>query len=198
MRYLLFLVLNVSFILYGQKKELVPPPISLNSLFINTTLSNGLLYYRYNYKNKTIKDKKYAIYFAKRINSSIDNDIPSFKSDFSFGRQTGLVSIGFFNGNLKTGLWETLYVNKLVKTAHWDNGLITGLYTVKTTKGVLLYNTNFGPKGNGKFKDYYYKSGVLKQEGDYQNGKKEGEWCNYNTQGELTTTVHYKQGVVVK
>ncbi len=119
-------------------------------------------------------------------------------SIISKGKFTGIKTQGHFNNGYKTGQWQTTYKNKLVKTVYWNNGLITGLYYVKTTKGILLYKTNFGLKGNGKFKDYYYKTGVLKEEGNYQNGKKEGEWCNYNTQGELTTTVHYKQGVVVK
>ncbi|SDE39382.1 hypothetical protein SAMN05421855_101409 [Ulvibacter litoralis] len=34
-------------------------------------------------------------------------------------------------------------------------------------------------------KDFYYKTEILKEEGNYESGKKEGEWCTYNKQGEI-------------
>jgi antitoxin component YwqK of YwqJK toxin-antitoxin module len=194
-----------------ENKIITPPAIPINSLQLQIKVKEGKEYYNYidqndgNIENKYpyniwihTRYKKSSVGYKKIGASNEGNDIIRSSSNLIQGQFTGVETIGgFFNG-YKTGQWKTTYNNKLVKTVYWNNGLITGLYYVTTTKGTLLYKTDFGPKGNGKFKDYYYKTGVLKQEGDYQNGKKEGEWCNYNTKGELTTTVHYKQGVVVK
>ena len=183
-----FLIWILTVSVYGQKKAMPSITTPMSSNWIKCLNPSGKIIY-FSKLNNTSLEGKYIINETK-----LNNNTDIVNSYYS----TGYKFEGFFTQGYKTGIWKTTYKKILVKTAHWNNGLVTGLYTVKTTKGVLLYNTNFDPKGNGKFKDYYYKTGVLKQEGDYQNGKKEGEWCNYNTKGELTTTVHYKQGVVVK
>ena len=184
---LIFIIYFALIVLSFEAQNPQKPSIKIAFGKIEYIAKNGVTSLLYKTSKKKLNGE-YDIF----VESTVSTDTPILlKSKY-------IVNKGYIKNSFKNGVWATNYNNKLVKTAHWNNGLITGLYTVKTTKGVLLYNTNFGPKGNGKFKDYYYKTGVLKQEGDYQNGKKEGEWCNYNTQGELTTTVHYKQGVVVK
>ena len=113
-------------------------------------------------------------------------------------KNTGFKFLGFFNKGYKNKLWKITYKGKIVKTENWNNGLIKGLYKVYNTKGKLLYETNFGVEGNGKYKDFYYKTGVIKQEGNYHNGKKEGEWCNYDTKGKLSKAVFYDQGILIE
>ncbi len=114
------------------------------------------------------------------------------------GISTGFKERGKFVKGYKNGFWKTTYKNKLVKSENWNEGLIIGKYRVYNIKGEILYKTTFGIQGNGKFKDYYYKTGVLKLEGNYENGKKEGEWCDYDKQGNLRTTTYYKRGVPLK
>jgi antitoxin component YwqK of YwqJK toxin-antitoxin module len=185
---LLFILFTASYNVYSQIPEVKRPVILTSSHRVNMERIRGLIIFKRKSDNH-IFNSSYKIY-ETFLNTNTDITESYFSS--------GLCWEGRFVKGYKHGLWMTTYNTKLVKTTNWNNGLIIGKYHVYDTKGKYLYQTNFGPKGNGKFKDYYYKTGVLKQEGDYQNGKKEGEWCNYNTQGELTTTVHYKQGVVVK
>ncbi|PID67754.1 MAG: hypothetical protein CR968_05120 [Flavobacteriia bacterium] len=106
-----------------------------------------------------------------------------------------IVDEGSFIKGYKNGLWKTTYKNKLVKTENWRKGLAIGRYRVFDTKGKLLYKTSFGNYGHGKYKDYYYNTGQLKQEGAYENGKKQGEWCDYDKEGNLIKTTYYDQGV---
>ena len=49
---------------------------------------------------------------------------------------------------------------------------------------------------NGLYKDYFLGINILKEEGLYKNGKKEGEWFMYNEEGTLLKTVNYKAGVI--
>ena len=86
---------------------------------------------------------------------------------------------------------------KTVKIENWNNGLLVGKYKVYNTSNKLIYSTDFGKNGNGKFKDYYYKLGVLKEEGDYQDGKKQGEWCFYDEKGKLLKSLNYEKGVPI-
>ena len=106
-----------------------------------------------------------------------------------------LVASGRFNKGLKTGHWQTLYKHTIVKSEHWDNGLITGKYTVYNTDKKILYSTDFGKQGNGHYKTYNYRTETLQEEGAYKNGKKEGEWCFYNSNGTLKDSIIYVKGV---
>ncbi|WP_339699452.1 hypothetical protein [uncultured Marixanthomonas sp.] len=108
---------------------------------------------------------------------------------------TAIRSIGTFKEGYKDGLWKTTYENKLVKTQNYNNGLVIGRYRVYNTNGDVLYNITFGSQGNGKYKDYYYNTGTLKEEGLYENGKKQGEWCRFDEKGDLVETIHYDEGI---
>ncbi len=193
---LLLFILNSNSIC-SQQRNLQLPPISLNSLFLNTEIRNGIEFYSYNYENKKIENNKlYRIYYKtiQKLNHH-PNDIIRPTSDFAHGQFTEITSTGYFINNLKNGLWKTTYKNKLVKTENWRKGLAIGRYRVYNTKGELLYKTSFGKYGHGKYKDYYYNTGQLKQEGSYENGKKQGEWCNYDKEGNLIKTTYYDQGI---
>jgi antitoxin component YwqK of YwqJK toxin-antitoxin module len=203
LKVLLFLYLGLC---YAQ----APPPIPIKhirSYKTKTINVNGKDLFMYNDKDNIplMGLYKISLFFldnSKNDSSKGGNDLQLrtlvYDTKYSRYSSSNINVKGKFIKGCKNGLWITTYDSKRVKTTNWNNGLIIGKYRVYDTEGKHLYQINFGPKGNGKFKDYYYKTGVLKQEGDYQNGKKEGEWCNYNTQGELTTTVHYKQGIIVK
>ena len=199
--YTFLLILLINCTLFGQNNKVEAPPIFLNSLLVKTKLINGLDVHTYNYKNKDIEDKKYVIYLITKDKKKLHNKTNDFireKSDFTYGKQTGYTSIGYFSKGYKNGLWKTTYKKHLVQSINYNNGLIIGKYRVYNTEGDLLYKTTFGAQGNGKFKDYNYKTGVLKQEGNYENGKKEGEWCDYDEQGNTKEIIHYKNGTPIK
>jgi antitoxin component YwqK of YwqJK toxin-antitoxin module len=139
-------------------------------------------------KSKVPLDKNYKITVRKKVPDYTD-------ANYYLGTPTPFSKSGSFNKGLKTGHWQTLYKHTLVKSEHWNNGLITGKYTVYNTDKKILYQTNFESLGNGKYKDYYYKTGILKEEGNYENGKKEGKWCFYNSNGTLKDSIIYVKGV---
>ncbi len=207
---LLTISLFSNFCCFGQKNKIDVPAISINSIFLKKKSKNGVDHYSYHYKEKHLKNKKYIIYFNRLINkkgtdfqNNITNnnegdDIIMPESDFTIGKSTGIASLGFFNDGYKNGFWKTTYKNKLVKTENWNNGLIFGKYKVTNTEGKLLYQTNFGSKGNGKYKDFYYNTGSLRQEGNYENGKKQGEWCDYDEYQKLLKITKYEKGIIIK
>ncbi|MBO0592341.1 hypothetical protein I2486_13115 [Cellulophaga sp. E16_2] len=167
----------------------------MNSLFVEVKITNGIIIYNYNYKNKKIENKEYSIYLIVDDNENEEvTDILEEESDFSFGKMTGYISTGNFLNNRKNGIWKTTYNDKLLKQENWNHGLIIGDYRVYNTKKEILYSTSFGTSGNGTFKDYYYEIGKLKEEGRYQNGKKEGEWCTYLKDGTLDKQINYTDG----
>ncbi|PZW41585.1 MORN repeat protein [Mesonia algae] len=111
---------------------------------------------------------------------------------------TAIRSIGLFKNGYKDGLWKTTYENKLVKTQNYNNGLVIGRYRVYNNNGDVLYKITFGSQGNGKYKDYYYNTGTLKEEGQYENGKKQGEWCRFDEEGTLIESIDYRKGVPIE
>ena len=204
-----FLVLLIGFNAYSQKQDIIPlkPPLKpLKSYRIKIENTNGKCLHLYNDAENIPLIGKYEIELYFLDSSKKDTLINEngrtrmtlqYDLRYSCYSSSNLVLIGNFNNGYKDGLWKTQTEdkNKLVKTINYKNGLVIGRYRVYDTKGNLLYKTTFGAKGNGKFKDYYYKTGVLKQEGNYENGKKEGEWYDYDEQGIITKTTNYNKGM---
>ncbi|MBU2951526.1 hypothetical protein KO493_12540 [Tamlana agarivorans] len=194
--YILLSFLLLSFSLLGQNKNIQAPPIFINSLYLDSEIIKGVECYTY--KDLEISDNFYAIYYKVRKSNSKENqtnDIIRAKSDFSIGTHTGYIATGYLRLCHKNGLWKTTYNNKLVKSINYNKGLLIGEYTVYSTKGDVLYKTTFGNSGDGKFKDYYYETGVLREEGSYKNGKKEGKWYEYDEDGNILNTTYYESGV---
>ncbi len=182
-----FLLLISVIDIQSQIKAPVLREISFNISIKNI---NGKPYYAKE-KEQYVFDDVYEILIKeKEPDYTNANHLIGITSDFK--------EHGRFIKGYKNGLWRTTYKNKLVKTENWNNGLIFGKYEVYNTVGTLIYRTNFGKKGNGNYKDFYYKESILRQEGDYLNGKKEGEWCDYDQQGSLLKTTYYKKGIPFK
>ncbi len=190
MEKIFFLLSIITISVYAQKKELPHSMITkpMNSDWINYLNNNGKTIYSSKLNNTSLNGK-YIINETK-LNTNTDIVNSYYNTGYKF--------IGSFIRGYKNGLWKTSYKNKLVKTINYNNGLIAGKYRVYNTKGVILYKTTFGTQGNGKYKDFYYKTGMLKEEGNYENGKKEGEWCTYNQQGNTKEIVYYKNGTIIK
>lgn len=184
-----FYLLMISTNIFSQDSSHLPDIIKpIESHWILTKIENGKPKYYLSLNDKVIKGKV-NIYYVKPIpESDIINDYS----------HTGCEEKGTFKDGFMDGFWKTTYKKKLVKTINYNNGLVIGRYRVYNTKGELLYKTTFGSSGNGRYKDYYYTTGVLKEEGNYQNGKKEGAWCAYDEQGNLTKSCIFKRGVLLE
>ncbi|MGO3183371.1 MAG: toxin-antitoxin system YwqK family antitoxin [Aequorivita sp.] len=205
LKILLISIISISTCFSQGKIE--PPAISINSLFLKHEIKNGIPFYWYEYKDKKIKNFKYRILVNKEVNyqSKVKDrgryegdDIRKTYSDYSYGKFTGIILEGSFRESYKDGLWKTTYENKLVKTENYNNGLMVGRYRVYNTDGVMLYKTTFGSQGDGKYQDYHYPTGVIKEEGFYKNGVKDGEWCTYDEKGRIVESTVYKDGVIQK
>ncbi|WP_103867035.1 toxin-antitoxin system YwqK family antitoxin [Aquimarina sp. I32.4] len=205
-KYIFYLIILSSFLSFSQTK--VFEPIAKPIISYDIKIKNNSGVYLYKHKDGlNLLDGVYNIdIYIKNKNAGdieiIENGLKkrTLKYDLSNSeyRRTEIKEKGKFHKGYKDGFWKTTYKNKLVKTENWNKGFIIGKYRVYDIKGNLLYQTNFGAKGNGKFKDFYYATGILKQEGNYENGKKQDEWCEYDKEGKLTKTVIYKEGMIVK
>ncbi len=201
-----FLILLIVCNVYSQKQDFVPVK-PIRSYQIKIENLNGRHLHLYNDEENIALTGKYEITFFFLDNSKKDSLISdngiirkTLHHDAKYSRYSRLNinTIGKFIKGYKNDSWKTLYKNKIVKTENWKNGLIKGKYCVYNASGSILYKTTFGTQGNGKYKDFYYKTGMLKEEGNYENGKKEGEWCTYNKQGNTKEIVYYKNGTVIK
>ena len=184
---------------FGQKTKEKPktPIIRISSFQLKTQITDGVTHYSFIKMQKKLYNVEYKI--IERIeNESTKLDSRDFRKKmglFFKGESTGITTQGFFSHGYKNGFWKTEFNNKLVQTINYKNGLVIGRYRVYNVNGDLIYKTTFGSAGNGRYKGFYYKTGILKEEGNYQNGKKEGEWIQFNEQGDLTETIYYIEGM---
>ena len=64
--------------------------------------------------------------------------------------------------------------------------------------GLVKIEANFRDgKKHGKFAEYY-ESGTVLSEGNYVNGKKEGKWFSYDEEGHITDEDIWKDGECVE
>ena len=86
-------------------------------------------------------------------------------------------------------------------TAYDDLVERNGLYYKKFTDVPFSAKVTGGSR-QGSFKNgkeegawiYYWSNGQLWHKGDYKNGKKEGSWIYYQYSGQLSANVNYKNG----
>ena len=86
---------------------------------------------------------------------------------------------GTYRDGLRNGMWYNYYLN--------PNGTATD--TVCFFKGSFIEDN---PDGKHI---YYWENGNVRDEGSYVNGRKEGDWYKFNSDGTLFMTITYKQGV---
>jgi len=178
---LFFIIFTVN--TYAQKKEVQLREVSLD---ISVTNKAGKDFY-YRKKDRYILNKECVILVKKK-------DLERSTASKTVVISTGIKEKGVFKEGCKHGLWKTFYKNKKVKIENWNHGLIYGPYKVFNTQGKLLYEMEFSKNGTSRYKDYYYKTGRLKVEGNYTKGRKEGKWLYYSENGETIKTINYKQG----
>ena len=187
MKNLILLIVLMQFGKGFSQKEPPIPTIWISPIDIYIKTEAGIKTY-YKKRNKKKLNSKYAIFLER----TIPTDTP-IKDYYEY-----IVEEGTFKNGYKDGLWKTTYENKLVKTQNYNNGLVIGRYRVYNNNGDELYKITFGSLGNGKYKDYYYNTGTLKEEGQYENGKKQGEWYRFDEEGTLIESIDYRKGVPIK
>ena len=182
--FLIFLLLIATSSVQSQTSNSVLREMSLN---ISFDYKKGKEFF-YSKEFRSIYDGEYIIVEKRKDETKSTNTK-------TVATSTGFKEKGRFKQGYKHGIWKTTYKRKVVKIEHWENGLIVGMYKVFNTNGDLLYEIMFKKTGTSKYKDYFYKSGQLKVEGNYVTGRKEGVWNYYNENGDKINTINYKQGV---
>jgi antitoxin component YwqK of YwqJK toxin-antitoxin module len=122
---------------------------------------------------------------------------------------------GNINGKNREGEWKTFYENGQVKeVGTYTNNKRTGLWTTYfedgTLRGEIDYTDDFGtyaeyyhsgkvlsegPKAGAKNVGrwrYFAEDGTLQSEGDFQSGKKSGDWLNYFPSGKIASRGRYE------
>ena len=86
---------------------------------------------------------------------------------------------GSYRDGLRNGMWYNFYLNR----------------NEEKTDSLCYFKGGFiEDNPNGKH-IWYWENGKVKDEGNYVNGRKEGEWYKYNFDGTLFMVITYKQGV---
>ncbi len=100
-------------------------------------------------------------------------------------------SAGRYENDRSVGKWETFHNNgKLESEIFYDHDYF--LKNMWDSTGALLIKN-----GNGHFVQYY-TNGVIKESGDYIDGKKEGYWSGRNKNNEMYFEENFHQGRLVK
>lgn len=127
---------------------------------------------------------------------------------------------GNVNGRNRDGEWKTYYENGQIKEiGEYENNKRVGLWSTYFEDGALRgeidYTDDFGtyteyyhsgkilsegpkagvrPVGHWRF---FAEDGTLQSEGEYQNGKRHGEWLNYFSTGQVASKGHYENDLPV-
>ena len=200
-----FFFLTISLNLVSQILPTDPIVIPIRSYNYYVINEDGKTKHFYNSKESVVLDGNYEILIFKEDKDIGDAEInkkgtiirtTQYDLKYTNFINTRLQQEGSFTNGFKNGLWKTFYENKLVKIENYNNGLISGDYRVYNTEGKLLYKTTFDSLGNGKHQDYYYNTGVLKEEGHYENGKKHTEWHSFDEKGKIVKSTFYNEGTI--
>ena len=122
----------------------------------------------------------------------IEHNISLLNNYFSKKVTIGLEKVTILNGYSVE--YEVFYYQKdkrlTLKKISYKKGTINGVYITKDTNDNLLYKTQF-TDGSGYWKDFYYESGNIKEEGKVENNCKLGEWKYYNKNGTIDSLKIY-------
>jgi antitoxin component YwqK of YwqJK toxin-antitoxin module len=90
-----------------------------------------------------------------------------------FNKEGKVVTNGLYVNNKKTGIWKnTSPDGNLIDSAFYKDGFIYGAALTRFADGVVSDSLFFTSDGNGTGKGFW-RSGVLKDRGNYVAGKKE-------------------------
>ena len=113
---------------------------------------------------------------------------------YSFFNKNGrVITTGKYINNKKEGVWR-IYSDdgKLLDSSYYQHNFIHGLALSWYTDGKPRDSSFFENDGNGTLRGYY-SNGFMRQQGNFQGGKKEGRWIYFDPKtGKKSQEVMYQ------
>ncbi|MFD2562897.1 hypothetical protein [Aquimarina rubra] len=134
--------------------------------------------------------KNDMVYSGKSIPIELTTLVNYDTQNNKFDSERVVIQSGFVTGTYKAHMFTKEKGFDSIKTIEYEKGSISGELKILNVKDSILYQTTF-KKGNGYWKDYYYKESKLRGEGKVKNNYKEGEWKYYNVYGNEDSTKTY-------
>ena len=112
-----------------------------------------------------------------------------------------VVTEGEFVNDSEEGPWFELIGDCYIRGTYRDglrNGMWYNFYLDRgetKTDSICFFKGGFIDDNPDGRHTYYWENGKVKDEGNYMNGRKEGDWFKFNSDGTLFMTITYKQGV---
>lgn len=108
--------------------------------------------------------------------------------------ESGVVKeTGTYVANKREGIWKTFFEDGVVKGEieyQDDHGRYTEYYH---SGKVMAEGPRAGSKNVGRWRYFAEEGGALQSEGDFVNGKKEGDWKFYYASGKLSSIGKYEK-----
>ncbi len=108
---------------------------------------------------------------------------------------TDIKSLGYYNNELKEGIWIYYYDNDTIaEIGSYKDGEKQGLWRGWFRNGVQSY---VGQYFNGKMDSiwcFYYKNGCIRSKGKFKGNFKIGKWVDYHIDGD--STIRWENGTI--
>jgi antitoxin component YwqK of YwqJK toxin-antitoxin module len=103
--------------------------------------------------------------------------------------------VAVFNDGLPDGKWETYRYSKLYEKRNYKNGKLDGKVITYGTDGktVIAESTSSNGKRNGRYTSYY-SNGKLEKEQEFKDGKENGYLRTYDQDGKIKWDCFYDDG----
>tara|TARA_B100000963_G_scaffold361712_1_gene398867 strand:+ start:7785 stop:8390 length:606 start_codon:yes stop_codon:yes gene_type:complete len=155
-----------------------------STYFKNGTLINGLV--------KKIQDDKEILSFSVK-EGKIDGLYVEYYSSGS------IKSLSNFKNGILDGKYSKFYENDLLmEEFHYKNGLMEGERILNWGNGNLKEKNFFKRGAMTRASEFYFSNGNPRKIISFDvNGRRDGEWIDYDSDGKLKLKVVYKSGIVL-
>jgi antitoxin component YwqK of YwqJK toxin-antitoxin module len=155
-----------------------------SSYFKNGTLFTGFV-------KKYVDDKELLSFSVK--DGKIDGQYIEYYSSGS------VKSLSNFKNGILYGKYSKFYDNNLLmEEYHYKNGFMEGERILNWRNGNLKEKNFFKRGAMIGASEFYFSNGNLRKVISFDvNGRRDGEWIDYNSDGKLKLKVVYKSGLVI-
>ena len=155
-----------------------------STYFKNGTLINGLV--------KKIQDDKEILSFSVK-EGKIDGLYVEYYSSGS------IKSLSNFKNGILDGKYSKFYQNDLLmEEFHYKNGLMQGERILNWRNGNLKEKNFFKRGAMTGASEFYFSNGNPRKIIYFDvNGRRDGEWIDYDSDGKLKLKVVYKSGIII-
>ena len=155
-----------------------------SSYFKNGTLFTGLV--------KKIQDNKEILSFSVK-DGKIDGQYIEYYSSGSIKKKTN------FKNGILDGKYSKFYKNNLLmEKFEYKNGLMEGERILNWGNGNLKEKNFFKRGAMIGVSEFYFSNGNPRKIISFDaNGRRDGEWIDYNSDGKIKLKVIYKSGIVI-